>query len=141
MVFRFEQLEIWKLAIAYANKIYDISDNLPKIETFGLNSQLKRSALSISNNIAEGSGAITIKEFCNFLNIAIKSTLETVSALYFAENRKYIESEVRIDLYKEAEIIIKKIRAFKNSLRNCSNKIIHFNHSQFANQQFAKERR
>lgn len=117
MAFRFESLEIWKLAIEYGNKIYDLADNLPKKELFGLGSQLRRSAVSISNNIAEGSGRVSIKDFKNYLDISIKSTLEIVSMLFFAETRKYIDKSQRLELYQEAEKLIRKIRAFKNSLR------------------------
>lgn len=117
MAFRFESLEIWKLAIEYGNKIYDLADCLPQKELFSLGSQLRRSTVSQSNNIAEGSGSSTIKDFRNYLDIAIKSTLEIVSMLFFAERRKYISISQRIELYQEAEILIKKIRAFKKSLR------------------------
>ena len=117
MAFRFESLEIWKLGIEYGNEIYNLADNLPKKELFGLGSQLRRSAVSISNNIAEGSGGVSIKDFKNYLDISIKSTLEIISMLFFAESRNYIIKEQRIKLYEEAERLIRKIRAFKNSLR------------------------
>lgn len=117
MAFRFESLEIWELAIEYGNKIYDIADTLPQKELFGLGSQLRRSAVSISNNIAEGSGGASIKDFRNYLDISIKSTLEIASMLFFAETREYIDRPQRVELYQEAEKLIRKIRAFKNSLR------------------------
>lgn len=115
-MFRFEKLEIWQLAIDYGNKVYDIADNLPRREMFGLASQLRRAAVSISSNIAEGSGGTTKKDFRNYLDIAIKSTLETVSQLLFAEKRKYIASLTRKVLYRKAELLVKKINAFKRSL-------------------------
>ncbi len=115
-MFRFESLEIWKLAIEYCIQLYDIADTLPAKEMYGLGSQLRRAAVSISSNIAEGSGANTNKDFSNFLDISVKSTLETVSILYFALERKYIVEEKRKELYEEAEKIIRKIRAFKNKL-------------------------
>lgn len=117
MAFRFEKLEIWKMAIDYANKIYDLADSLPEKELFGLGSQLRRSAVSISNNIAEGSGSSSIKEFKNYLSISIKSTLEIVSMLFFSEKRNYINKLQREILYKEVEILIKKIYSFKKSLK------------------------
>jgi four helix bundle protein len=87
----------------------------PKHETFALADQLKRAAVSISNNIAEGSGG-TKKDFSNFLNIAVKSVLETVNILHFAESIGYIDLSKKDDLYREAETLIRKIRAFKNTL-------------------------
>lgn len=115
-MFRFESLDIWKLAIEYGNKLYDVADYFPSKEMYGLSSQLKRAAVSISSNIAEGSGANTNKDFSNFLDISIKSALETVNILYFAKSRKYIDEANRKDLYEEAEKIIRKIRAFKKRL-------------------------
>ena len=116
-MFRFEKLEIWQLAVDYGNTIYGITEKFPRREVFGLTSQLRRAAVSISSNIAEGSGGTTKKDFANYLNIAIKSTLETVSQLLFAEKRGYISSKIRKDLYERAELLIRKIYAFKRSLR------------------------
>lgn len=112
-MFRFESLDIWKLSIAYGKKLYTLSFGFPKEETYALSDQLRRAAVSISNNIAEGSGG-TAKDFANFLNISIKSVFETVNIIYFAKEQKYITDEVKNNLYIEAEILIKKIRAFKN---------------------------
>ena len=116
-MFRFEELEIWKLAIEYGNDLYNIADKFPSKEIYGLCSQLRRSAVSISNNIAEGSGASTDKDFCSFLDISVKSALETVNILYFAKIRGYINEEKRLELYENAEKIIRKIRSFKKTLR------------------------
>lgn len=109
MAFRFESLDIWKQAIQFGYKIYDLTDRLPKDEAFGLGSQLRRAAVSISSNIAEGSGNASTKDFLNFLDIAIKSILEVASLLVFAEGRKYITSQERDSLYREAESLIRQI--------------------------------
>ena len=116
-MFRFESLEIWNLAIEYGNKLYDIANNFPDREIYGLSSQLKRAAVSISSNIAEGSGANTDRDFANFLDISVKSTLETVSILFFAKLRKYINEAKRKELYEQAEKLIRKIRAFKKAIK------------------------
>ena len=116
MAFRFESLEIWRLAIDYADELYEVSNKFPAEEKFALMNQLKRAAVSISNNIAEGSGSATTKNFMSFLDISIKSTLETVNILYFAQKRNYITEDIRRNLYDKAESLIKQIRAFKKSL-------------------------
>lgn len=116
-MYRFEKLEIWLLAIAYAKDIYKYVKSFPKEELFGLVSQLKRASISISSNIAEGSGSDTIKDFCHFLDIAIKSTLETISQLILAKELGYIEEKDFIRLYQDSELLIKKIRAFKAYLK------------------------
>ena len=115
-MFRFETLEIWKLSIEYADHIYKVSESFPEEEKFGLTSQLRRAAVSISTNIAEGSGADSAKDYKNFLNISTKSTLETVSLSVIAAKRKLISESVRLDFYEEAERLIRKIRAFKKAL-------------------------
>ncbi len=115
-MFRFESLEIWHMAIGYAKAVYVVIGRLPKIETFGVGDQLRRAAVSVSNNIAEGSGG-TNKDFANYLDIAIKSTLETVSCLCLCQELGYIDKSQLEDLYNQAELLIKKIRAFKNTLR------------------------
>ena len=115
-MFRFEELEIWKLSVDYGNELYDISWNFPSEEKYSLGDQLRRAAVSISNNIAEGSGSTTKKNFAFFLDISVKSAFETVNILYFAEKRNYINPEKRKKLYDSAEVLIKRIRAFKNSL-------------------------
>ena len=116
MAFRFEQLEIWREAGKYAEKIYNITKKFPREELFGLTNQLKRSASSISANIAEGSGSGSKKDFSNYLNIANKSIYETVSHLYLAQKQNYISEKNREELYSEAEILVKRIQAFKKWL-------------------------
>lgn len=115
-MFRFEKLEIWQLAIDYGDKIYDLANTLPKEEIFGLISQLKRAAVSVSNNIAEGSGGTTKKDYYKFLNISIKSVLEIISMLAFCQKRKLINDREGATLYEEGEKLIRKINAFKKAL-------------------------
>ncbi len=116
-MFRFEELEIWKLSIEYAENIYSITKKLPLDEKYNLSGQIKRAALSISNNIAEGSGTATVKNFKSFLDISISSILETVNMLLFSVHIGYISEEEKNVCYQKAEMLVKKIRAFKNSLK------------------------
>ena len=116
-MFRFESLRIWDIAIEYGNEIYDVADGLPQKELFGLGSQLRRVAVSISSNIAEGSGSGTVKDFKNYLDISTKSIMESVSQLLLAEKRRYITSSRRGELYTKAEKLVKMIRSFKNKLK------------------------
>jgi four helix bundle protein len=111
-MFRFEDLDIWKLGIEYSHRCYVVAGRFPDIERFALADQLRRAAVSVPTNIAEGSGG-TEKEFCSFLNIAVRSCLETVSLLIVAEKLKYITMDERTGLYGEAGTLIKKIRAMR----------------------------
>jgi four helix bundle protein len=116
-MFRFEELEIWKLAVEYANDIYNCSEKFPAEEKYNVIDQLRRASLSISNNIAEGTAAATVKNFSLFLDRSVGSALETVNLLHFAKLRSYILESKYSELYNKAELLIKKIRAFKNSLK------------------------
>lgn len=112
-MFKFESLEIWIEAKNYSNKIYYVTKSFPKEETFGLTDQLRRAANSISANIAEGSGSNSKKDFCHYLDIAIKSLYETVSHLYIAQDQDYIDENQRKELYRIAESLVKRIQNFK----------------------------
>jgi len=70
--------------------------------------------VSVSNNIAEGSGG-SDKEFAKYLDI-MKSALETVSSIHLAKELNYISANEQQQLYNEAELLIKRVRAFKNAL-------------------------
>lgn len=83
--FKFENLQVWQRAIEYTELIYKISENFPKAEIFGLQSQLRRSAVSIALNIAEGSGRTTKKDFRKFLHDSLGSLRESVTALHIAK--------------------------------------------------------
>jgi four helix bundle protein len=113
-MFRFEELQIWKLAVDYAKDCYKIANSLPKYENYALADQLRRAAISISNNIAEGSAG-SDANFKKYLNTAIGSTLETVNLINFACEIKYINQEIKSKLYSGAEELIKKIRSFSKS--------------------------
>jgi four helix bundle protein len=89
----------------------------PKKETFSLADQLRRASTSISINIAEGSGGSS-KELSNFLGISIRSALETVSILVFAEKEGYITGREKDALYEEAERLIRKMSAFRRTIMN-----------------------
>ena len=90
---------------------------LPKEELYALGDQLRRAAVSISANIAEGSGSNSVKDFRNYLNVSVKSMLEVVSLLAVAEKNDYISSGKFDELRNKAEILVKRIQAFRNSLK------------------------
>lgn len=115
-MFRFENLEIFRLARAFATTIYAASAKFPRKEEYGLISQINRAVNSISLNIAEGSAKKSNKAFDYQLEIAVGSAFEVVAASFLAADRKYISSEEQSALYAEAEQLCKKINAFRNKL-------------------------
>lgn len=79
--FRFQELEIWKQAVEIADELFDIADELEEKHLFRFAEQLRGAGMSMSNNIAEGSGSEWKKEFKTFLNIARRSAFENANIL------------------------------------------------------------
>lgn len=117
MAFKFEKLEIWKLAVEMADNIHLLTRSFPKEEMFSLTSQMKRAADSISLNIAEGSTGQSNPEQIKFLGYAQRSALEVVNCMYLALRRKYLDQIVFDKFYNELDKLVSKIQAFKNSLK------------------------
>jgi len=115
-MFGFEKLEVWKLAIDFAEQIYRCTSSFPGDEKFGLTNQLRRAAVSISSNIAEGSGRLSSKDFIRFLSIAYGSLMECVSQLHLAHRLKYIELEPLSQLVSMAESIARMLSRLRTSL-------------------------
>ena len=114
--FRFQELEIWKLAIEVAGKLSLIADQLEAKKKFRFAEQLNSAALSISNNIAEGSGSNSKKDFINFLNMAHRSVFENASMLLFFNQGGYISDEELKDLLEELDKLARKITSFQKYL-------------------------
>jgi four helix bundle protein len=79
MPYKFEQLDVWKLALDYIDLIYKLAEKLPRGEEYNLKSQITRAATSIALNIAEGSQGQSDAEQARFLGMAIRSLIETVA--------------------------------------------------------------
>ena len=88
-VYSFETLDVWKEARKFAVKVYKLTKQLPSEEKFGLTSQMRRSCISISTNLAEGSSRESLKEQARFTEISFGSLLELLnhSILCFFDNR------------------------------------------------------
>jgi four helix bundle protein len=93
--FRFQDLEIWKMAIEIADKLFEIADKLEEQHLYKFAEQLRASGMSMSNNIAEGSGSSSNKEFAHFLNIARRSTFENANILLIILFRRNLISLIR----------------------------------------------
>jgi four helix bundle protein len=117
MPFRFESLDIWHVARAYATKVYAVTAKFPRHEDYGLKSQMNRAVNSISLNIAEGSGKRSNKSFDYHLDIAVGSTFEVVGAAFLSLDRDYITEQEHKVLYDEGERLGKSINAFRRTLR------------------------
>lgn len=117
MSFRFEKFTIWHDARKFANNIYNLTKNFPKDERFGLVDQLRRAAVSIALNIAEGSDRKSDIDFRRFLRLAMGSLEETVTALYISLDQSYITQQKFYRLYEEANILAAKINKLIGNLK------------------------
>ena len=115
-MFRFERLEVWQNAIDFADDVYQATGTFPGEERFGLTSQIRRAAVSISSNIAEGSGRSSNKEFARFIEFSYGSVMEVVSHQQIALRRSYIGDQTRNELYDLAERIARMLSGLRTSL-------------------------
>ena len=87
---RFRELKAWQLGMDLAERVYLLTDSFPKSETYGLTSQIRRSAVSIPSNLSEGCGRDSTKEFLHFIAIAVGSICELETQLLLSQRLKYI---------------------------------------------------
>lgn len=97
----FKELKVWHKAYALSLAIYEKSRNFPKEELYGLTSQLRRAAVSVGANIAEGCGRRSDGEFIRFLQIARGSVAEVEHHLLLTRDLKFLTSDVHRDLEKK----------------------------------------
>jgi four helix bundle protein len=116
MDFRFESLDIWKESIKISASLFEIAERAENARKFRFAEQLNGSVLGISNNIAEGSGATSSKEFARYLSIARSSLFETVNLLFIFEQRALISVKERMDFYNQLLDLSKKIYQFRIAL-------------------------
>ena len=115
-MFNFEKLDVWHKAIAFADTVYSITRNFPGDERFGLTNKMRRAAVSISSNIAEGTSRHSRADYVRFVEIATGSVFEVVSQAFIARNQEFLcDSDFQI-LYKAAEEQGRMLSGLRKSL-------------------------
>lgn len=114
-MFNFEKLTVYQESLNLVNDIYTLTESWPKTEIFGLTGQIRRAAVSICLNIAEGSGR-TKKDFRHFLDMARSSCQECIPLLEITKRRGFITEEKFEKYYNELSKIASKISALKRSI-------------------------
>jgi four helix bundle protein len=114
----YKDLRVWKLAVSFALDIYRQTRVFPKEELYCLTIQLRRAAVSVASNIAEGKGRHSDKEFLVFLHHARGSLLEVETQLLIAQELGYLDETAGKRLNAESEELAKTLNALINSLRN-----------------------
>ncbi|MDD4179883.1 MAG: four helix bundle protein [Candidatus Margulisbacteria bacterium] len=115
-IFDFENLLVYKKALAFIDEVYAVCGRFPPIERFALADQFRRAATSIALNIAEGTGGSRI-EFKKFLKIARRSIRECVAIMTIAGKRNYFNPEKEIEMRIKAIELSKMISGLMASLR------------------------
>jgi len=117
-MFNFEKLETWQKAIDFADLVYSLTRNFPDEEKFGLTSQMRRAAVSISSNIAEGSSRMSRTDYARFLELASGSLFEVVSQSVIGLRQRFLSKASYDQLYAAAEEQSRMLSGLRRSLVN-----------------------
>ncbi|MCK4921382.1 MAG: four helix bundle protein [Bacteroidales bacterium] len=109
-----KDLDIWKRSIVLVTEIYKFTKEFPSDEKYGLTNQLRRAAISVPSNIAEGAARKSSKEFVQFLHIALGSLSEIDTQIIIAKNLNYLQN---------VELYLKEIKSLKLMTRGLIRKI------------------
>jgi len=120
-MFSFEKLDVWQKAIDFADLIYKQTQSFPLEERFGLTNQLRRAAVSISSNIAEGSSRSSKTDFARFTEIAAGSVFEAVSQAFIARRQGPFSEDQFRTIYADAEQLSRMLSGLRKSLLSTLN--------------------
>ncbi len=117
MIRSFRDLDVWKRAIQLVKEIYLITKGFPKEEIYGLTSQMRRAAVSIPSNIAEGKTRQSKSEYIQFLYIALSSTSELETQVVISKELKYINGKIEDDFLEGLDHISRMLRNLIKGLK------------------------
>jgi len=120
--FRFEKLEVWQEARSINHTVYRLTRAFPDHELFAMTSQIRRAAISVSSNIAEGAGRNSDRDFAHFLEQAYGSLMETASLFYLALDEDYVSEPDLNPVFDNFERTAKRIVSLNHSLQVKSSK-------------------
>ena len=113
----FRKLQVWVKAHELTLEIYRVTENFPAIELYGLRAQIRRAAMSMGSNIAEGAGRHTDTDFARFLDIASGSTHEVEYQALLTRDLGYITSEIHLQIDSGANEIKRMLASLTRRLR------------------------
>jgi four helix bundle protein len=116
-LFKFEKLVVWQKAMTLAELVYRVTQTFPDEERFGLTNQLRRAAVSVPSNLAEGS-ARPDADFMRLIGIATGSLYEVVTQAEIARRQGYLPSAAHAEIYSAAEEISRMLSGLRDSLRD-----------------------
>lgn len=112
----YKDLKVWQLAVELAIDVYKIVELFPRTEIYGLTDQIKRSAVSIPSNIAEGAGRSTNKDYAHFVSIAHGSACELETQLLIAKSVLNVPTESFGDVFDKIIVVRKMLIKLRQSL-------------------------
>jgi len=118
MIHKHEDLQFWQKSKALAVLVYKKTEDFPAFEKFGLTSQIRRAAVSVPSNIAEGAARLSDKEFIRFMNIAMGSLYELSTQIDIAREIGYMKRSDFEILRKELISITKMMSRFRSNLHS-----------------------
>lgn len=101
----FKELSVWSTSLSFVKLVYSVTSTFPKEELYGITNQLRRAAVSIGSNIAEGCGRRTLKDYMSFLYTALGSCKECENLLIVSRELGFIQSESYASVSNEVEKI------------------------------------
>jgi four helix bundle protein len=113
----FRELRVWQLGMSLVERVYDLTRSFPKEEIFGLSSQLRRAAVSVPSNIAEGHAREHLKEYLHHLSIALGSLGEVETQLELCVRLHYVSRDNGIELFEQTSALGRQVHALRNALR------------------------
>ncbi|MGB0979774.1 MAG: four helix bundle protein, partial [Croceimicrobium sp.] len=113
---RYKNLKVWQKAMDLTTEAYQLSNSIPEIERFGLLQQLRRAAISVPSNIAEGAGRASKREFLRFISIANGSLNELETQLILGERLGYLDVKANTNAYRLISEIQRMCLALTNTL-------------------------
>jgi len=115
-MFNFEKLDVWGKAVDFADFIYTVTEAFPSEERFGLTNQMRRAAVSVASNIAEGTSRNSKTDFARFVEIATGSLFEVVTQATIAERRRYFRGDEYAQVYGTAEELSRMLSGLRRAL-------------------------
>lgn len=114
--FRFENFEVWQLAITLGNELFDIADTLEARHLYRFAEQLRGAGMSVSNNICEGAGSDKNGEFKQFLRYSRRSCFECANIIFILQKRSLIDFDTKEILFEKLSVLSRKITNFSRAL-------------------------
>lgn len=115
-MFNFEKLDTWQHAIDFADSVYSVTRSFHGEERFGLTNQMRRAAVSVSSNVAEGNSRSSRADFARFVEIGTNSLFEVVSQAFIARRQSFLSEPFFPQLYAQAERQSRMLSGLRHSL-------------------------